>query len=223
MAIIDRPKSADEPEVPKEVTGIISRPKTESDSDHVTEEEALLAKARARDSGSSVFRWLKWLILILVLGGGVVLASQLFQQVSLTTPKVDAENIALDVDRLVRIDSVVSLLEKKIEHNQNSLQRSESLGDKVLIDTMRLALAQNLIDLEKHQDSYIAALVDLQAVYQTDSDSVVAVLKEQLKSNSDSYKQGRVSAISDAIELMESVPEDKTPFKYFGEKIKKQK
>ncbi len=221
MAIIDRPKAEDEAEIPKPASGIIQRPKAEVTT-QVADDHYRQAEPQPAASGVSFFAWFKWLFLIILLAGATVLTYQYLQKLSFEDD-IKSENITLEVDRLIRIDSIITLLEKKIEQNQGLLQRSEKLGDKVLVDTMRLALAQNLIDIEKHQDSYIGALVDLNKSYQAGPDSVVQALKNQLKSSSDSYKLGRVGTIKEILELMESIPKDKTPKVYFSEKIKKQK
>lgn len=221
MAIIDRPKSQKEAEEPKQTAGIISRPR-KTEAGPAVSEPVHMNKLVSAERRTFSFAWLKWLLLIVFLGGGATLALQYAQQASFKA-QIKTENVALEVDRLIRIDSVIDLLKKKIEQNQTSLQRSEKLGDKVLVDTMRLALSQNHIDLEKHQDSYIDVLVSLHESYRSDSGGVVDVLKQQLKSNTDDYKLGRVSTIKQALDLMEAVPEDKSPQVFFGEKIKQQK
>jgi len=222
MAIIDRPKSQEEPEAPKPTSGIISRPRTKAEAAPVADEPIRHSKTVNIEKSAPSFGWLKWVLILLLLGVGATFAVQYAQQVNFKS-QIETENVALEVDRLIRIDSVIDLLEKKIAQNQASLQRSEKLGDKVLVDTMRLALSQNLIDLEKHQDSYTEVLVSLSDSYQSDSEGVVAVLKQQLKSSTDGYKLGRVNTIKEALELIESVPDDKSPQTYFDEKIKQQK
>jgi hypothetical protein len=222
MAIIDRPKTESEAEEPSPVSGIISKPKAQLRAGNAADDRSYRHEPAPAKSGGAFFSWFKWLFLLLLLGGAAALAPKYLQQINFESG-VKVENIALEVDRLIRIDSVIVLLEKKIEQNQSSLQRSEKLGDKVLVDTMRLALAQNLIDIEKHQDSFIDTLVSLNGAYQSDSGLVVSALKDQLKSSADSYKLGRVSTIKDVLDLMESVPEGKAPKAYFSEKIKKQK
>lgn len=222
MPIINRPSSEAEVEEPKEVSGIISRPKTNFDEKALVDDVELnMGGAELKPKPQLSFKWVKWGLLALVILVVAVFAIQSLQSISRDS-QVSSENIALDVDRLIRIDSVVALLEKKIEQNQSSLQRSEKLGDKVLVDTMRLALAQNLIDLEKHQDSFIDVLVGLESDFRSNSKSVVSALREQLKSGTDSYKLGRVDTINKTLALIESVPEGKSPLKYFNEKVKKQ-
>jgi len=222
MPIINRPPSESEVEEPKEVSGIISRPKTNFDEKTLVDDVELdMVGTEPKPKPPLSFKWVKWGLLTLVILVVAVFAIQSLQSISRDS-QVSSENIALDVDRLIRIDSVVALLEKKIEQNQASLQRSEKLGDKVLVDTMRLALAQNLIDLEKHQDSFIDVLVGLQSAYLSNSDAIVSALREQLKSSSDNYKLGRVDTINKTLGLIESVPEGKAPLEYFNEKLKKQ-
>lgn len=222
MPIINRPPSEAEVEEPKAVSGIISRPKINADESVAAEdiELGVIGSEPHSKSGASL-KWLKWVFLGLLVVVVAVFSIQAMQNIS-RDQKINSENIILDVDRLIRIDSVVALLEKKIEQNQASLARSEKLGDKVLVDTMRLALAQNLLDLEKHQDSFIDVLVGLQLAYSSNSKSVVSALREQLKSSSDNYKLGRVETINKTLELIESVPENKLPLEYFNEKLKKQ-
>jgi len=222
MPIINRPSSEAEVEEPKEVSGIISRPKTNFDEKVLVDDIELdIVGAEPEPKPQLSFKWVKWGLLALVILVVAVFAIQSLQSISRDS-QVSSENIALGVDRLIRIDSVVALLEKKIEQNQSSLQRSEKLGDKVLVDTMRLALAQNLIDLEKHQDSFIDVLVGLESAFRSNSKSVVSALREQLKSSTDNYKLGRVDTINKTLALIETVPEGKSPLEYFNEKVKKQ-
>lgn len=220
MPIINRSSAEAEVEEPQAVSGIISRPKTNVD-EGVNFEPGMVSSETVRAKSVVSLKWLKWVFIALISLIITVFAIQAFQNVS-KDQRVRSENISLDVDRLIRIDSVVALLEKKIEQNQASLKRSEKLGDKVLVDTMRLALAQNLIDLEKHQDSFIEVLVGLQATYLKNSEAIVSELREHLKSSSDNYKLGRVDTINKALKLIESVPEGKPPLEYFNEKLKKQ-
>ena len=223
MAIINRPLGEVEVKPKEEVSGIISRPQVEAE-DHSLSNDVEQVEVRTEpksNSDISFFKWFKWVLLALVLVAVAVFAMQSLQNIS-QSHQVNSENITLDVERLIRIDSVVALLEKKIEQNQISLERSEKMGDKVLVDTMRLALAQNLIDLEKHQDNFIDVLVGLESDFRSNSESVVSALREQLKSGSDNYKLGRVDTINKALELVESVPEDKSALEYFNEKVKKQ-
>ena len=224
MPIINRPSSEAEVEEPKEVSGIISRPKTNFDEKALVDDvelDMVGAEPKPKSKPPLSFKWVKWGLLALVILVVAVFAIQSLQSISRDS-QVSSENIALGVDRLIRIDSVVALLEKKIEQNQSSLQRSEKLGDKVLVDTMRLALAQNLIDLEKHQDSFIDVLVGLESAFRSNSKSVVSALREQLKSSTDNYKLGRVDTINKTLALIETVPEGKSPLEYFNEKVKKQ-
>lgn len=223
MAIINRPSSEVEVKQEEEVPGIISRPKIEAEDHSLFNDVELGKTGREAKSGSGLafFKWFKWVLLVLIFAGVAVFTMQSLQGVS-RGHQVNSDNIALDVDRLIRIDSVVALLEKKIEQNQFSLQRSEKLGDKVLVDTMRLALAQNLMDLEKHQDNFIDVLVGLQSDFHSNSESVVSALRAQLKSGSDNYKLGRVDTINKVLALIESVPDDKSALEYFNEKVKKQ-
>lgn len=222
MPIINRPSTEDEVEEQEEVVGIISRPKTNFDEKLLVDDVELdMVGTEPAAKPERSLKWLKWGLLVLVVLAVAVFAIQSLQSISRDS-QVSSENIALDVDRLIRIDSVVALLEKKIEQNQTSLALSEKLGDKVLVDTMRLALAQNLIDLEKHQDNFIDVLVGLQSAFHSNSESVVSALREQLKSGSDNYKLGRVDTINKTLALIESVPEDKSALKYFNEKVKKQ-
>lgn len=203
---------------PEEVSGIISRPQVMVEENNFSEDREPDLDPKQK---SSFIKWFKWVLLIVAFVGIIAVAIPLLPSIS-SGDKVASEDIALDIDRLIRIDSVVALLEKRIEHNQETLQQSEKLGDKVLIDTMRLALAKNLIDLEEHQDSYIQVLESLQRAYKVNSNSVVSELKEHLKSSADSYKLGRVGVINEAMNLITSVPEDQSPLEYFSEKVKKQ-
>lgn len=222
MPIINRPSTEAEIEEPKEVSGIISRPKTNFDEKALVDDAELdMVGAELKPKSEMSLKWIKWGLLGLIILAVAVFAIPALQSISRDN-QVSSEIVALDVDRLIRIDSVVALLEKKIEQNQSSLQRSEKLGDKVLVDTMRLALAQNLIDLEKHQDSFIDVLVGLESAFRSNSESVVSALREQLKSGSDNYKLGRVDTINKTLALVESVPKGKSPLEYFNEKVKKQ-
>jgi hypothetical protein len=218
MAIINRPATEVKVDPPEEVSGIISRPRVKVEENNFVEDSEL---GPAPKQGSSFIQWFKWVLLVLAVVGIIVVVRPLLP--SINSEKVAAEDIALDVDRLIRIDSVVALLEKRIEHNLGTLEKLEKKGDKVLIGTIRLALAENLIDLEEHQDSYIQVLESLQRAYKANSNSVVSKLKEHLKSSTDSYKLGRVGAINEAMELIASVPENQSPLEYFSKKVKKQK
>ena len=219
MAIINRPGTEIKVDPPEEVSGIISRPRTTGQEHGIVDDRDVTTTP---NQGTGFPAWLKWGLLLLLIVGIIAVAALLLPGISAVN-KAAPDNIALDVDRLIRIDSVIALLEQRIEHNQETLQSSEKNGDTILIDTMRLALATNFVDLEKHQDSYIQVLESLQRTYSANPDSVITTLREHLKSSTDSYKLGRVSAINEAITLISSVPENKSPTEYFIEKVKTQK
>jgi len=216
MAIINRPPTEAKTAPPEEVTGIISRPRTKVEEHNITGDNGLNALPK---QGTPFPRWLTWTLLSLLAIGLITAVLSLLPSFNFGN-KATTDNITLDVDRLIRIDSVIALLEQRIEHNQVTLQRSEKSGDKVLIDTIRLALAKNLIDLENHQNSYIHVLESLQHAYSANSKKVVSTLREHLKSSTDSYKTGRVSAINEALDLIASVPDDQSPTEYFTVKVK---
>lgn len=137
-----------------------------------------------------------------------------------TKPQVDPKVVSLEVERMVRIGGLMSLLEKKIAHTEVSLKKSEKLGDKVLIDTMRLGLARNLEDLNKHREEFIAGLIKLHSFYVSNPEMITSFMKKSLKESEDIYKAGNVKTITAILQLLENVPEKSKPVDYFREVLK---
>jgi hypothetical protein len=137
-------------------------------------------------------------------------------------PVIDSKVVSLDIERMVRIGGLMDLLEKKISQAEIAIDKAKKLDDQVLIDTMRLGLARNLEDLNKHQDEFIAGLIKLHDVHNQDPDALASLLKSSLKKSEDVYKVGNVETVKNIMTLIKSVPENTIPADYFMQKVKKQ-
>lgn len=141
--------------------------------------------------------------------------------VSLTSiPKAD---ISLVTEKMMRIGGLIDLLENKIIQTEKSIKQAVKLGDKTIISTLRLGLARNLNDLEKHQDVFIAELVKLHQFHLKTPGYMVKQFKELLKKSDDTYKIGNAKTISNIQRLLRSVPKGTPPIDYFKKEIKVQK
>ena len=88
---------------------------------------------------------------------------------------------------------------------------------------MRLALAKNLEDLDKHQKAYIETLVALDEAHAADADRLKAALKETLAAKDSSYKVGQAETIREIVDVLENKPVDK-PFRdYLTSRFRPQK
>ena len=70
-------------------------------------------------------------------------------------PSYDGQSVDLDIERAFRTKGLIDLLERKVAQNERTLAMASKSKDSVIADTMRLALAKNIEDLNKHQDAYI--------------------------------------------------------------------
>lgn len=138
---------------------------------------------------------------------------------SVRQPRVDAEQISLEIDKMVRISSLIDLIDRKIEQNRNALQSAQSRKDQVIADTMRLALANNLSDRQSHQSELAEVLTSLHGVYTADPDAVSAAFQSDLQATDDAYKPGRSAALARAMSLVKSVPDGVDPRRHFTETL----
>ena len=135
----------------------------------------------------------------------------------------DDQTVALDIERAFRTKGLISLLERKIGQNERALSQASKSNDQVISDTMRLALAKNLEDLDKHQKAYIETLVALDEAHAADADRLKAALKETLAAKDSSYKVGQAETIREIVDVLENKPVDK-PFRdYLTSRFRPQK
>lgn len=223
MPIINRPLSESTEENSEDKSGIISRKKVQAaDVDQLNMQDSQyqpMKEPTQRGPGNRFSRMVA-ISAVLIL---MVMIVVVFPKYTGVSDSFDKESVVLEVERLIRISSVISLLEKKIEQNRNALAQAEKIKDTVLIETMRLSLSQNLIDIEEHQNNYIDTILSLDRAYRSDKDGVVDAIKDQIKSGEDSYKMGRVDAINKAIRLIESAQNEKPAKDFFINAVKTQK
>ncbi len=131
-------------------------------------------------------------------------------------------DVTLDIERSFRVGGLMDLLERKIAQNQRALAAAEKAKDQVLIDTMRLALAQNLQDIGKHQDAFVETLTSLHGVYEKDSEAVLAELKNALTDSEGGYRVGRADTVARVTQLLQSVPAGESAKRYFETAVKPQ-
>lgn len=184
------------------------------------------------DAKSSSSPWIWSLLAVGIVAVGVVAAftfdlftseegaspSTLSPSVGHTVP-ANAERLKLQVDKLVRIAGLAAIVEKKIDQNRNALDTAKQSQDQVMMDTFRLALAQNLKDLQEYRAAQVAQLAELYVHYQSSPDLVEKHFKERLKSSEDAFKIGNSKVIQNALALMKSVPEGSDARPFFKKRI----
>lgn len=133
---------------------------------------------------------------------------------------IDNKLVSLEVERMMRIGGLMELIEKKIIQTGISLKKSEKIGDKVLIDTMRLNLARNINDLVQYQQEFVVGLAKLHEWHLQNPKYMAKLFKTLLKSSHDVYKVGRAKTITKIQKLLQAVPAGSTATDFFSKEIK---
>ena len=192
------------PDPPKETTGIINKPKP---------------------TGPVYPGPRKPPILLYILFGVVMLSiAVLTTYLSVFNQPVEEvsteRQIIERINQSVRIYSLIQLVSKKMEHNQNSLSLAEKMEDNVMIDTMRLSLAKNLSDLAKHNQNLAHSLAELHKDYSLNQQFVRSIFKQFIEESDKEYKVGRIEAIQEIMALLNQVPEAENALTFFESVLK---
>ena len=212
MAIINKPKQQKE-NTEEPVKGIISarnpgnpiEAQDIADSSNVTHQEGNTTESSAKSRKGLVFAF----VLLSVIAAGVGLyhsvppSSEVQKQVEL-----DRERVEVTFERAVRIHSLVQLIDKRIDNSATTLAAAEERNDEVLVDTLRLTLAQNLSDREEHLAKYVSSILELNEMYLSDKEQFTAVVKNYVNEAEQEYKVGRIEAAGEILPILQNAPLD---------------
>jgi len=214
MAIINRPDAEKPQEEAPPPQGIVPKSAVRSSA---------LPPAISTNTSTGIGRSLKVITVILVLGilgaGGWFLSEQ---DLSIPTARYDAGIVSLDIERAFRTRGLMDLLERRIAQNTDALVRANKNKDTLIADTLRLALAQNLDDLDRHQDAYIDTVVSLSKAYESDADKLLDALKATLSAAAGEYKIGQADTVTEVIKLLQKAPPGKPIRSYLTAQLKPQ-
>ena len=127
--------------------------------------------------------------------------------VTKTEPIADLANVSLEIDKITRISGMVDLLQRKIDQNKQALETATHRKDTLLIDTMRLALAQNQLDLSETQEDLVTSVSSVHRAFLQDNGRVTSVLEKSINQKTESYQKNQVKVLNKILKIIQTVPE----------------
>lgn len=122
-------------------------------------------------------------------------------------PIADLANVSLEIDKITRISGMVDLLQRKIDQNKQALETATNRKDTLLIDTMRLALAQNQLDLSETQEDLVTSVSSVHRAFLQDNGRVTSVIEKSINQKTESYQKNQVKVLNKILKIIQTVPE----------------
>lgn len=127
--------------------------------------------------------------------------------VTKTEPIADLANVSLEIDKITRISGMVDLLQRKIDQNKQALETATNRRDTLLIDTMRLALAQNQLDLAETQEDLVTSVSSVHRAFLQDNGRVTSIVEKSINQKTESYQKNQVKVLNKILKIIQTVPE----------------